>query len=233
MGLLHPSSSPSFVESVGVLAGIGCALVVLLAVGPILRALPEPELGTGESKLTYASLAGWSFAIGCALLAGVAGGLGWVFSPEPARPLWLVLGTAGVLLSAVDARTTWLPLPLTQAAWTLTAVAGAAAGAIGGVPTLLRVAAGAAIAGALYLGVWLVSRGGFGFGDVRFAPLIGAAAAAHSFTVLLWALLLGSLVGAVHGLLRLVRRQRDPFPYAPAILAGAYLALVLNAAVRM
>ena len=77
-----------------------------------------------------------------------------------------------------------------------------------------------------------MSRGGFGFGDVRFAPLIGAAAAAHSLSLLLWALVLGSLVGAVQGLVRLARRRRAPFPYAPAMLTGAYLALVASAAVR-
>ena len=105
-------------------------------------------------------------------------------------------------------------------------------GVDGAVPQVVRIVAGAAIAGALYAGVWAISRGGFGFGDVRFAPLVGAAAAAHSFSVLLAALVLGSLAGAGYGLVRLIKRRRSPFPYAPAILAGAYLALVASAAVR-
>ena len=87
---------------------------------------------------------------------------------------------------------------------------------------------GAAVAGALYFIVWLVTRGGFGFGDVRFAPLIGAAAAACSWRLLIWALALGTLVGGVNGLVRLLARRPGAFPYAPSMLAGAYLALVVD-----
>jgi leader peptidase (prepilin peptidase)/N-methyltransferase len=85
------------------------------------------------------------------------------------------------------------------------------------------------VAGLLYLLVWRVSRGGFGFGDVRFAPLIGAATAAHSWSLLLLGLFAGSVLGAVHGGIRLVRRRAGPFPYAPAMLAGAYLACGISA----
>jgi leader peptidase (prepilin peptidase)/N-methyltransferase len=90
-----------------------------------------------------------------------------------------------------------------------------------------RALAGAAIAGALYVLVWLISRGGFGFGDVRFAPLLGAAAAAGSWTLLWLSLLLGTVVGGGAGLLRLAKGQREAFPYAPSMLAGAYAACVL------
>lgn len=72
-----------------------------------------------------------------------------------------------------------------------------------------------------------MTRGGFGFGDVRYAPLVGAATATVSWTLLAWALVLGSLVGAVLGLVRLARRRRGAFAYAPAILAGSYLAVAL------
>jgi leader peptidase (prepilin peptidase)/N-methyltransferase len=91
----------------------------------------------------------------------------------------------------------------------------------------LRAAAGAAIAGGLYLLVWLISRGGFGFGDVRFAPLLGAAAAAESWALLWLTLLLGTVAGGLVGLARLARGRRDAFPYAPSMLAGAYAACVV------
>jgi leader peptidase (prepilin peptidase) / N-methyltransferase len=91
---------------------------------------------------------------------------------------------------------------------------------------LLRAATGAALAAGLYLLVWLASRGGFGFGDVRYAPLLGAAAAADSWPLLLSSLLAGTLLGAVHGTLRLLLRRRGSFPYAPAMLGGSYLAAV-------
>ena len=136
-----------------------------------------------------------------------------------------MLSTLGVLLAAIDALTTWLPLRLTQAAWVAMAAALLLAVPLGvDGSTVLRALAGATLAGLIYLGVWLLSRGGFGFGDVRFAPLIGAATAAHSWSLLIWALLLGSVLGALHGMVRLARRRTEPFPYAPAMLVGAYLA---------
>jgi leader peptidase (prepilin peptidase) / N-methyltransferase len=71
-----------------------------------------------------------------------------------------------------------------------------------------------------------VTRGGFGFGDVRFAPLLGAATASHSWSLLIWGLTFGTAVGAVHGAGRLARRRVGGFPYAPSMLAGCYLAVV-------
>ena len=53
---------------------------------------------------------------------------------------------------------------------------------------------------------------------------LGAATAAHSWSMLWSALVLGTLIGAGHGLLRLSRRRPGGFPYAPSMLAGAYLA---------
>ena len=47
----------------------------------------------------------------------------------------------------------------------------------------------------------------------------------HRRVKLIWALLLGSLAGAGHGLLRLALRRTGPFPYAPSMLLGAYLAV--------
>jgi leader peptidase (prepilin peptidase) / N-methyltransferase len=97
----------------------------------------------------------------------------------------------------------------------------------GGVWVAVRAVAGAAIAGALYLLAWLLSHGGFGFGDVRFAPLLGAPAAADSWALLWWTLLLGTVVGGLVGLLRLAQGRREAFPYAPSMLLGAYAACVV------
>jgi leader peptidase (prepilin peptidase)/N-methyltransferase len=121
-----------------------------------------------------------------------------------------------------------LPLSLTRLAWAAMIVAGVVAYALGADwPSLLRAAAGAALALLLYLIVWLASSGGFGFGDVRFAPLVGAPAAAHSWSLLIWALLLGSVAGAAWGVLRMLRGHRGSYPYAPWLLVGAYLACAI------
>jgi leader peptidase (prepilin peptidase) / N-methyltransferase len=203
------------------------ATAVLLARVLVAR-LPEPTDGAG--KIRYADLVTPGFVGSCGLAAGVATAIGWLTLPAAVLPLWWVLATFGVALAAVDARTTWLPLRLTRLAWTAMAVAGLVAALLGlGWLALLRAGAGATLAGLLYLAVWRLSRGGFGFGDVRFAPLVGAATAAQSWSLLVLGLFAGSVLGAAYGGWRLVRRRDGPFPYAPAMLAGAYLACGISA----
>jgi leader peptidase (prepilin peptidase)/N-methyltransferase len=210
-----------------VLGGVAVAVVTMLGMAvltrPILRRLPEPT--TGEGKPRYADLATPKLVAGCALLAGAGVTMGWLTAPLAIQPLWWVLSSLGVLLTTIDALTTWLPLRLTQAAWVAMVAALLLTFPLGADwSTVLRAVTGAGLAGLLFLGVWLVSRGGLGFGDVRFAPLVGAATAAHSWSLLIWAMLFGSVLGALYGIVRLARRRAGPFPYAPAMLLGAYLA---------
>jgi leader peptidase (prepilin peptidase) / N-methyltransferase len=198
-----------------------------LLVRPLLRLLPEPVPGDG--KPIYRDLGSTRFLVVCGVLAGIAAAASWLSLPRYAQPMWSVLAILGVLLAAIDARTSWLPLQLTRLAWLAMALATLLAALLGGgVWVAVRSAAGAAIAGGLYLLVWLISRGGFGFGDVRFAPLLGAAAAADSWTLLWWTLLLGTLVGGLVGVLRLALGQRQAFPYAPSMLVGAYAACLIS-----
>jgi leader peptidase (prepilin peptidase)/N-methyltransferase len=208
--------------SIAVVIGVTSALLVR----PLLRRLPEPIPGDG--KPSYRGLGSTRFLFVCGALAGIAAAISWLSLPRYTQPLWCVLAVLGVLLAAIDARTGWLPLQLTRIAWLAMAVAALLAGSLGGgVWATIRPAAGAAIAGGLYLFVWLISRGGFGFGDVRFAPLLGAAAAADSWTLLWWTLLLGTMVGGLVGVLRLARGRREAFPYAPSMLVGAYAACLV------
>ena len=207
----------------GVALAVGTMLGMAVLTRPILRRLAEPA--TGDDKPRYADLATPRLVAGCTLLAGAGVTLGWLTAPLAIQPLWWVLSSLGVLLTAIDALTTWLPLRLTQAAWVAMAAALLLTLPLGADwSTVLRAVTGAGLAGLLYLGVWLVSRGGLGFGDVRFAPLVGAATAAHSWSLLIWAMLFGSVLGALYGIVRLARRRAGPFPYAPAMLLGAYLA---------
>jgi leader peptidase (prepilin peptidase) / N-methyltransferase len=208
---------------VGTALTVGTTVLMAVLTRPVLRRLPEPAAGDGKRR--YADLGTPRVVTGCALLAGAAVATAWLTGPPTIQPLWWVLSTLGVLLATIDGLTTWLPLRLTQAAWAAMAIALLLALTLGaGWSTVLRAAAGAGLAWLIYLGVWSISRGGFGFGDVRFAPLVGAATAASSWPVLIWALLLGSVSGALYGLLRLAARRTGPFPYAPAMLVGAYLA---------
>lgn len=200
-------------------------VVVAAGVRPVLARLPEPvDAGV---KPPYRLLATAGFVTACVLCALSAQGIALAALPASVQPLWSVLAVFGVVLAAVDARTTWLPLRLTRAAWVAMTGAALATLLLGAtVSDLLRTAAGAALAGLLYLFVWAVTRGGFGYGDVRFAPLLGAATASGSWTLLIWGLTLGTTVGAVHGAVRLLARRHGAFPYAPSMLAGSYLAVV-------
>lgn len=208
------------------LAAVVIALITALLVRPVLRRLPEPA--TGDGKLRYLELGTAAVVINCGFLAGLAAALSWISLPGYVQPMWSVLAIFGVLLAAIDARTTWLPLKLTRFAWLAMAIAAVVSAVLGdSIGIAGRAAAGAALAGGLYLLVWLVSRGGFGFGDVRFALLLGAASAVDSWTLLWLTLLLGSVVGGLLGLVRLARGRRNAFPYAPSMLIGAYAACVV------
>jgi leader peptidase (prepilin peptidase) / N-methyltransferase len=198
-----------------------------LLVRPLLRRLPVPVPGDG--KPIYRDLGTARFLLVCGALAGVAAAVSWLSVPRYAQPMWSVLAILGVLLAAIDARTSWLPLQLTRTAWLAMAVATVLAASLGGgVGLAVRALAGAAIAGGLYLLIWLLSHGGFGFGDVRFAPLLGGAAAADSWTLLWWTLLLGTVAGGLMGLLRLAQGRPGAFPYAPSMLVGAYAACLVT-----
>jgi leader peptidase (prepilin peptidase)/N-methyltransferase len=214
------------------LAAVAIAMTVAVTsaflVRPLLRRLPEPVPGDG--KPIYGDLGTTRFVLVCGLLAGSGAAVSWLTVARYAQPMWSVLAVLGVLLAAIDARTSWLPLLLTRISWLAMAVASVLAAPLGGGASVaVRSAAGAAIAGGLYLIVWLLSRGGFGFGDVRFAPLLGAAAAADSWTLLWWTLLLGTVSGGSVGVLRLLRGRREGFPYAPSMLVGAYAACLVTA----
>jgi leader peptidase (prepilin peptidase)/N-methyltransferase len=217
------------IEGASAVVGIALAiaLVSALLVRPVLRGLPEPV--SGDGKPLYRDLGSSRFLIVCGVLAGLAAAISWLSLPRYTQPMWVVLAILGVLLAAIDARTSWLPLRLTRIAWLAMAAAALLAALLGGAAAVVvRAATGATIAGGLYLLVWLISRGGFGFGDVRFAPLLGAAAAADSWSLLWLTLLLGAVVGGLIGLLRLAQGRREAFPYAPSMLIGAYAACVVT-----
>ena len=68
----------------------------------------------------------------CGALAGLAAALSWLSLPGYAQPMWSVLAILGVLLAAIDARTSWLPLQLTRVAWLAMAVASLLGAFLGG-----------------------------------------------------------------------------------------------------
>ncbi|MBO0871203.1 MAG: prepilin peptidase, partial [Micromonosporaceae bacterium] len=96
--------------------------------------------------------------------------------------------------------------------------------------SLLRAGSGGAVLGLGYLALALVSGGRLGMGDVKLAALLGVLLGWAGWpAVLLGALLPYVLSGPIVLVLLLARRVRrgTQLPFAPPMLAGALLALVL------
>jgi leader peptidase (prepilin peptidase)/N-methyltransferase len=223
--------NPVLVAVLAVSAGLGTGVLTPMVLHRLAEPLPDgPQTAAAESstaKIPYTDLATGPFATVVGLLAATAVGLSAGMLAPRLVPGWLVLGTVGLLLASIDARTTWLPLSLTRVAWIAMAAALVLGSLLGGWAQGARGVGGFLVAGSLFWLIWRVTGGGFGFGDVRFAPLVGAATASVSWTLLAWGLVLGSLTGAAVGLVRLATRRRGAFAYAPSILAGGYLAMAL------
>ncbi len=207
------------------------ALPVLFAAGlatatpAVLRRLPAP-VDEPESD-PYRPLATPGTALAVFLLAAPAGTLVTVTAPAQALG-WLGLTGPGLLAAVVDARTGFLPARLAQASWLLTGAGLLVSATWSGAEMLLRAGLGGLAAGALFWVFWRFG-GGFGFGDVRLAPVIGATTAAMGWPMLLAALLLGGLLGAGWGVIWRALGKGRSFPYGPALVAGPYLALLANA----
>jgi leader peptidase (prepilin peptidase) / N-methyltransferase len=137
-----------------------------------------------------------------------------------------------VPLVLVDLRERRLPDPLTLGGAAAVLALLAARGALTAdvAPTVHGLLGAAAMAGIL-LAFHLASPSGMGFGDVKLGLLLGLVVGARSLDLVLVALLLAGLLGALGGLVLMLRhRRRDvTLPFGPYLVAGAALALVLGA----
>ena len=86
----------------------------------------------GGGTPSYRELGSIRFLFACGALAGIAAAISWLSLPRYAQPMWCVLAIVGVLLAAIDARTSWLPLQLTRFAWLAMAGAALLAAPLGG-----------------------------------------------------------------------------------------------------
>ena len=101
---------------------------------------------------------------------------------------------------------------------------GAAALITGDLSIAIQAAVGGWVAFVVF---WILDRvrpGGFGWGDDKYIPIIGAATAAVSLSVAWWAFLIACVaaVGATP-----FRRRRANFPFGAWLAAGPLVALAL------
>ncbi|WP_245722626.1 prepilin peptidase [Micromonospora matsumotoense] len=163
--------------------------------------------------------------------AVVCGGLAAVRGPEPALPAFLLVAAVGLTLAVVDLTSLRLPDPLVGAAALGGGTALTVAAVVTGTPGRLALAlAGAALSLLLYVVLALLPRSRLGFGDVKLAAVLGLPLGWLGWPTLWLGLLLPHLFNGVLVLALLAARRvrRDTaLPFGPALLAGAYLAVLL------
>lgn len=244
--------------AVAVSFGAGCAVLTGALGTALLHRFPQPADATDladadgqtgvaegarpERATVFSGLRRASFIVPAAVVSAAAGVTAATLLPGGQLPQWLVLSTVGILAGGIDATTTWIPRHLTYLGWAAAAAA-VAVSAIAAHLTSSRTngwtetiwpALGWPAAGALIftLTLALVWRfGGSGFGDVRLAPIIGAASGTLGLSGIFAALLAGILAVAAHKLAvtALRRRRADGIhPFGPGLVAGAYLTLILS-----
>ncbi len=156
----------------------------------------------------------------------------WPSHPA-ALPAYLVLGFVCVTLAVIDLGSKLLPNRITYPALPVVAVLLLAASlAEHDLGRMVRALEAAGLAGLAFLALALVSPGGMGLGDVKFALVLGLAlgwlgwgAVAAGFA---GAFLLGGVV-ALAALVVLHVGRRAQLPFGPWLAAGALLAVLASA----
>jgi leader peptidase (prepilin peptidase)/N-methyltransferase len=163
-----------------------------------------------------------------ALIAIAGGAVGAAAAVALGRSLpgTVVAGVAVGLLAAatrVDLRERRVPNTLTYGG----AVAAVTAAAIEGPHAAVGALLGLALAGGVMAAAAFASRGALGLGDVKLAAAVGALLGPAGVPLFLVASGTAGALGAAWLLIRGGSR-RDTMPYAPALAAGAVVALLLS-----
>lgn len=157
-------------------------------------------------------------------LAHLLGGSRWLL-------LDMVAATFLVPLVLIDLRERRLPDRLTLGGFAVVLALVGAQGAISGdFAPLVGALGGAAATAGVLLVLHLASPSGMGFGDVKLGLLLGVLVGVRSVGLVLPALLIAGGLGALAGLVQVVRRRRRDvtLPFGPFLVAGTVLAVVIT-----
>lgn len=139
--------------------------------------------------------------------------------------LWFVAVT--VTLTLTDMDTKLIPNRILYPGTVIAVVLLIGGGLIENGP-ILRALGGGALYFVLLFVLALIARGGFGFGDVKLAFLLGMFAAYQSWDTLIVAIFAAFLLGGLVSLLLVVfriRSRKDAIPFGPYLVLGAYVAI--------
>lgn len=148
-----------------------------------------------------------------------------------ALPAYLFFVSAGIALAAIDASVMRLPNEIVYPSYVvLAALLGGASLAEGTVQPLVRAGIASAVLFVLFLGIALANPTGLGWGDVKFAGVIGAALGFLSYPAVIVGVLAAFVLGGgFAAALLAVHRTADArpqlLPFGPAMVAGAMVAL--------
>jgi leader peptidase (prepilin peptidase)/N-methyltransferase len=229
---------------------IAAAVLGALA-GPLL-ALPAYRLSVPQGYLTACATCdrglGWRPVARCpgcrhrfgprtwllaAVSAAACAAIAWALGPQPELVVLLPVVLLGVLLGAVDLAAERLPdILVLPGLGAIVAAFAVIAGLTGAWPSWARSLATGLAYAAGYFVIALLPGGQLGLGDVKLAALLGVVLGWFGWPLVLAGVLLPWLVNAPVAVVLLVRRGRGSMPFGPAMLAGAYLAVVLLVPLR-
>lgn len=229
--------SPWLAAVVSAVVAAALALPLPRAVARLPEPAPSPDVPDGEPpKVPYVDLAGsptlrvWGPVVSAVAAAALGARLGWSHDLLVVVPVVPV----GVVLAYIDWRTRLLPRLLVLPATAVAVVAGLLGWALTGeADDLVRGGIGMAATFGLYWLLWWVHASGMGFGDVRLSALLGFALGHVGWSELAVGVYLPFLLLGLPGLvLALVRRDRTllkaAFPFGPAMLVGAWIAVLVG-----
>ncbi|MEV6797631.1 A24 family peptidase [Micromonospora rifamycinica] len=183
----------------------------------------SPPAAVGSLRVAPIGVA----AVGMVVFGGLAAARG----SEPALPAFLLVAAVGLVLAVVDVASLRLPDPLVGAAALGGGAALTGAAVAAGAPgRLLLALVGAVLSGLLYVVLALLPRSRLGFGDVKLAAALGLPLGWLGWPTLWLGLFLPHLLNGVLvlALLAAGRVRRDTaLPFGPALLTGAWLAILL------
>lgn len=139
---------------------------------------------------------------------------------------FLPLALAGPWLAAVDLDVNRLPNRVSGLVAAAILVTVGLVTVVAGKPSVaLSALLGGLLAGTVFLASHLLTRGGIGMGDVKLAAAAGLAIGAYNLTLVLVAVLIGSLAAIAWAK---ATRHSGPLAYGPWLLLGAWTAAALT-----
>lgn len=167
-----------------------------------------------------------------ALLFGITG---WVVGASWVLPAYLWFVGVTIALSLIDLDHKRIPNRVLYPG-TLVAIALLGIGAVadGDATAMGRALLGGLAFFGFLLGLAVIARGGFGFGDVKLGFLLGVFAAYRSWSAMIVGGFLAFILGGVIAVLLVLLRRTDRkamIPFGPSLVAGCYVGIASGAAV--